>query len=368
MPLSLISNRFLSVFLLTILSTFANASVDEVGSVTEQSGNAAQIKRGDSEIIESRKGVGISLNDEISTAKTKMGLTFDDDTKVSISEQSTLVIDDFIYDPNAGTGKRAMNGALGTVRYSSGAIAANSRENVKLRTPTATISVRGTDFTMTVDELGRSLVILLPTCPSNGDPCWTGEIEVATDIGMVILSQAFQATLVSNEMSMPSKPMIIDLNGRGIDNMLIVAPPDELRGVGYIEQAEVKEYLDSDLLDFAELNKDELQEDKLEFLELDVNRLDIEFLINILDATAMLQDEQLEIDPVLPTYNQYREIVQAFYDEETIGVFSESSTHITSVTTTRDTDGEVNMYKDSVPALIQLNGGGDVIINITQSQ
>ena len=162
MPLSLISNRFLLAFLLITLSTFANASVDEVGSVTEQTGNAAQIKRGDSEIIESRKGVGISMNDEISTAKTKMGLTFDDDTKVSISEQSTLVIDDFIYDPNAGTGKLAMNVALGTVRYSSGAIAANSRENVKLKTPTATISVRGTDFTMTVDELGRSITRLLP--------------------------------------------------------------------------------------------------------------------------------------------------------------------------------------------------------------
>lgn len=367
MPLSLINSRVLLAFLVITLSGVANANVQTVGSVTEQSGSAAQIKRGDDE-IQSQKGVGVSMNDEITTAKTKLGLTFVDDTKVSVSEQSTLVIDDFIYDPNARTGKLAMNVALGTVRYSSGAIAANSRENVKLRTPTATISVRGTDFTMTVDELGRSLVILLPTCPINGDPCWTGEIEVATDVGFVILSQAFQATLVSNEMSNPSKPVIIDMNGRGIDNMLIVAPPDELRGVGYIEQAEVKEYLDSDLLDFAELNKDELQEDKLEFLELDVNRLDIEFLINILDATAMLQDEQLEIDPVLPTYNQYREIVQAFYDEETIGVFSESSTHITSVTTTRDTDGEVNMYKDSVPALIQLNGGGDVIINITQSQ
>ena len=367
MPLSLINSRVLLAFLVTTLSGVANANVQTVGSVTEQSGSAAQIKRGDNE-IQSQKGDGVSMNDEITTAKTKLGLTFVDDTKVSVSEQSTLVIDDFIYDPNARTGKLAMNVALGTVRYSSGAIAANSRENVKLRTPTATISVRGTDFTMTVDELGRSLVILLPTCPINGDPCWTGEIEVATDVGFVILSQAFQATLVSNEMSNPSKPVIIDMDGRGIDNMLIVAPPDELRGVGYIEQAEVKEYLDSDLLDFAELNKDELQEDKLEFLELDVNRLDIEFLINILDATAMLQDEQLEIDPVLPTYNQYREIVQAFYDEETIGVFSESSTHITSVTTTRDTDGEVNMYKDSVPALIQLNGGGDVIINITQSQ
>ena len=368
MSLTLNRTRVLLAFVILTFSTIASASVEEVGSVTEQIGDAAQIKRGNSEIIESRKGVGISMNDEISTAKTKMGLTFEDDTKVRISEQSTLVIDDFIYDPTAGTGKLAMNVALGTVRYSSGAIAANSRENVKLRTPTATISVRGTDFTMTVDELGRSLVILLPTCPDNGDPCWTGEIEVSTDIGMVILNQAFQATLVSNEMAMPSKPMIIDLDGRGIDNMLIVAPPNELKGVGYIEQAEAKEYLDSDLLEYSELNTDDLKEDKLEFLELDINRLDIEFLVNVLDATAMLRGEQLEIDPVLPTYNQYREIVQAFYDEETIGVFSESSTHITSVTTTRDTDGEVNMYKDSVPALIQLNGGGDVIINITQSQ
>ena len=368
MSLTLNRTSVLLSLLLITLNTFASASVDEVGSVTEQTGNAAQIKRGESEIIESRKGVGISMNDEISTAKTKMGLTFEDDTKVSISEQSTLVIDDFIYDPNAGTGKLAMNVALGTVRYSSGAIAANSRENVKLRTPTATISVRGTDFTMTVDELGRSLVILLPTCPSNGDPCWTGEIEVATDIGMVILNQAFQATLVSDGMSLPSKPMIIDLDGRGIDNMLIIAPPDELKGVGYIAQAEASEYLDSDLLEYSELNDDDLEEDKLEFLELDINRLDIDFLVNILDATAMLRGEQLEIDPVLPTYNQYRDIVQAYYDEETIGVFSESSTHITSVTTTRDTDGEVNMYKDAVPALITLNGGGDVIINITQSQ
>ena len=41
---------------------------------------------------------------------------------------------------------------------------------------------------------------------------------------------------------------------------------------------------------------------------------------------------------------------------------------LTSVNTERETDGYINMYKDSVPALIQLNGGGDVVINITQSQ
>ena len=37
-----------------------------------------------------------------------------------------------------------------------------SEKIYKLETPTATIGIRGTDFTTTVDELGRSLVILLP--------------------------------------------------------------------------------------------------------------------------------------------------------------------------------------------------------------
>ena len=82
----------------------------------------------------------------------------------------------------------------------------------------------------------------------------------------------------------------------------------------------------------------------------------------------MLQDDELAIDPVLPTYNTYRTTVQAFYDEDKVGIYSESSVHISDVTTERVIDGDVNMYKDGVPALIQVNGGGDVIINITQSE
>jgi len=365
MPLTSYKTRILLLAFLCFSSSNAWAVVEEVGSITQQEGPAAKIEReGESFLTET--GTGISMDDEISTAKTKLALTFVDDTKVNISEQSVLVIDDFIYDANAGTGTLAMNVALGTVRYSSGAIAANSRENVKLYTPTATISVRGTDFTMTVDELGRSIIILLPSCPPTGE-CWTGEIMVSTDVGMVLLDQAFQATLVNSLMSLPSKPIILDITEASINNMLIITPPAQLEGIGYIQQAEVSEYLDSDVLEFKGLNEDALEEDKLEYKELDVNRLDISFLFNILDATAMLQDEQLAIDPVLPTINAYKTTVQAFYDEDSIGIFSESSVHITDVTTTRDTDGDVNMYKDGVPALIQLNGGGDVLINITQS-
>ena len=66
--------------------------------------------------------------------------------------------------PATKTGTLSIKASLGTIRYASGLIAKNSKQNVKIETPTATIGVRGTDFTMTVDELGGSTIILLPSC------------------------------------------------------------------------------------------------------------------------------------------------------------------------------------------------------------
>ena len=53
---------------------------------------------------------------------------------------------------------------MGTVRYASGQIAKANPQQVGIQTPTATIAVRGTDFSMTVDEVGQSLVMLVPSC------------------------------------------------------------------------------------------------------------------------------------------------------------------------------------------------------------
>ena len=156
------TKSILAAFILLPQIAFAN-----IGVVTSQIGKDANITRAKDNILVS-EGIGINMNDTITTSKAKLKLRFEDDTKVSITQQSRLVIDDFVYDPSEpGTGKLAMNVAMGTVRYASGAIARNNRENVRLRTPTATIAVRGTDFTMTVDEIGRSLIILLPSCPDD---------------------------------------------------------------------------------------------------------------------------------------------------------------------------------------------------------
>ena len=372
MPLtSYKTNLFATI--LGVLFLFAPLSARaSVGTVTEQVGQEAKIAR-DKDTITVGKGTGINMNDVITTSKAKLGLTFEDNTKVAITPQSKLVIDDFVYDPNSGTGKLAMNVAMGTVRYASGAIAKNSRENVRLRTPTATIAVRGTDFTMTVDEIGRSLIILLPTCPDPDKPeeCFTGEIEVSTDVGMVILNQAFQATVVASASREPTTPKIIDSLDLHIDNMLIVSPPRELPGgMAYIDQADASNALSKDELLFEDLVKDLLSDtDELAYSELDVNRLDVEFLDNILDLTNMLKDDELSIDPVLPNIHNFKSYIQYSYNEEIIYLYAERPPHIAEVTLERNTYGYVNINQDGIIAPLQINDGGtDVVINITQTQ
>ena len=352
----------LGVLLLVPFSAFA-----KVGEITKQVGQDGSISR-DNDTIVTNEGVGINMNDAITTSKAKLELTFDDNTKVAITRQSKLVIDDFVYDANSGTGKLAMNVAMGTVRYASGAIARNSRENVRLRTPTATISVRGTDFTMTVDEIGRSLVILLPSCPTP-TTCFTGEIEVSTDVGIVLLTQAFQASVVTSKDAKPTKPKILDILEQNIDNMLIISPPKELPGgMAYIDQADEASFLEEDAFLFEDLIQEYL-EDELAYGELDIDFLDFEFLDNILDLTNMLADDELEIDPVLPNIHQFKSYIQYSYNEEGIFLFAERPPHVAQVRMERYVYGYVNITMDSIAAPLQINDGGtDVIINITQSE
>ena len=169
-----------------------------IGTITEQVNAPPSIVR-KSATLAAGKGSGVEADDNVRTTAGKVGITFTDNTKVQINENSKLVIDSFVFDPNNKKGgKLAMNVAMGTVRYASGKVAHNNPDSVKLTTPTATIAVRGTDFTMTVDELGRSTIILLPSCPKGWQDlerdCVTGKIEVITDEGRVIMDKAFQAT------------------------------------------------------------------------------------------------------------------------------------------------------------------------------
>ncbi len=212
----------------------------DIGSVTEASGTAI-IKRG-KDTIQIAKGTQIKVNDKVETKNGKVKIVFKDDTNVTVTESSSLVIDDFVYDPKSGAGKLGLKAAAGTVRYVSGSIAKDPK-NVKINTPTAAIAVRGTDFVMAVSETGGSMIMLMPTCEIEqnvnlkGLTCGSGAIDVETPAGIVQLTRPYQATLVETLNGIPSPAVIVALNGMAIGNNLMVNPPRTTTGVSVIAAA-----------------------------------------------------------------------------------------------------------------------------------
>ena len=270
------------LFIILWCLTFSSfASI--IGDVILHEGNA-NIERTDGEDVNAEKDVDIFQYDTVKTGKGKVAIGFIDDTRVDVTQHSKLIIDEFVYDPNTKTGSLSLKAALGTVRYASGQIAKTSPTEVQIKTPTATIGVRGTDFSMTIDEVGSSTIILLPSCDTNGN-CFVGEISVESDAGMVIMNQAFQATVVDTISSRPLKPVIVDLEESFINNLLIISKPREI--VEAIQESELNKVataLDIDFLKFDELEVDYLEEVEDDAVSmLDIDFLDQNFLEDVLE-------------------------------------------------------------------------------------
>ena len=270
------------LFIILWCLTFSSfASI--IGDVILHEGNA-NIERTDGEDVDAEKDLDIFQYDTVKTGKGKVAIGFIEDTRVDVTQHSKLIIDEFVYDPNTKTGSLSLKAALGTVRYASGQIAKTSPTNVQIKTPTATIGVRGTDFSMTIDEVGSSTIILLPSCDTNGN-CFVGEISVESDAGMVIMNQAFQATVVDTISSRPLKPVIVDLEESLINNLLIISKPREIKeAIATQELNKVATALDIDFLKFEELEVDYLEIEEDEYVSmLDTDFLDQNFLADILE-------------------------------------------------------------------------------------
>lgn len=221
--------------MLALSATFSWAGI---GVVSDTKGTACSIER-NKQKLNGGKGESVEMNDAYVTQACQSNITFKDDTKVKITENSRLVIDDFVYDPKkSDAGKLVMKATMGTVRYASGQVAKNNPQAVDIKTPSASIAVRGTDFTMTVDEAGQSLVVLLPSCKDEKDikqyelqenTCAVGKIEVSTVGGVVVLDKAFEGTYVVSANLPPTTPRVLNITEGKINNGLIIVKPVEIQ-------------------------------------------------------------------------------------------------------------------------------------------
>ena len=327
----------------------------DVGNVSELNGSA-QVVRDEPFVAE--LDFQVKQDDQAVTSNGRMAITFLDDSIVRLTEHSRLTINEYVFDPNPSKSKMAISFGLGTVRFVSGALNKIDKQNIQLSTPTANIAIRGTDFTCTVDELGRSLIILLPGL----DGLSSGEIVVTTAAGSVVLNQPYEATTVSVFENEPSNPVILDLDLTQIDNMLIVSPPKQTA----LSAEENTTEKSSNILDV----------DYLEFEELDINYLDVNFLedlLDVIDALAIAEEEdQLasNISAVNITGTQFGQDTDT---QVTTFLTGQTLTLMRSVSETARVDIDssssytVIFIQDGISRVIKINGGSGGVIKITQS-
>lgn len=83
-------------------------------------------------------------------------LEFLDNTHLVVGPNGEVRLDEFVYDPAAATGGGQISLMLGAFRYQSGDL--KTKENVKLVTPTATMTIRGTHLVIFVASDGATEV------------------------------------------------------------------------------------------------------------------------------------------------------------------------------------------------------------------
>ena len=97
-------------------------------------------------------GTPIFIEDVVETeAGGSVGLTFKDGSRISIGPNSRVQFTEFDFAPAEGRLAFIIDFFRGTLLYVSGVIAKLSPDAVKVRTPVATVAVRGTRFLAEVE-------------------------------------------------------------------------------------------------------------------------------------------------------------------------------------------------------------------------
>jgi len=370
-----------NTFLIGVALAFTlNASATSIGEITEFKGESKLVREAGNEVdVEIGFVPDVNLNDTAKTGNGRMLIQFLDEAELSLTEHTKVYIDKVYYDPDPSKSKMAMRMALGTARFASGRLGMVNKSNIDIQTPTASIAVRGTDFTTTIDELGRSLVILLPD--QYGNP--SGSITVFNDGGSIVLDEAYAATMVSSYDTQPTRQITMrGITASMIDNMFIVAPPAEVREA--IDEQLANDLdsdqglLDIDFLEFDGLDIDYLDNNELEFTELDIDYLDVDFLTDVLDVVEALVASAASLDDsAIKSSSLGIELKNAalgfnldsqynIYEQDGKVVFFRSVNETITLYLSVDARASINTSVDGYEGIILLNGGDDTIIDLRQ--
>ncbi len=138
------------ILVAALAAAFPVAAAD-VGLVKVSKGSV-QIQRGAAK-MPAAVGSGVQASDVIVTgADGSAGITFSDNSLVSVGPNSVFAIDKYSFDSTTHQGEFQGNLKQGRLAAVSGKMVKQSPESMKIRTPSAIMGVRGTEFLVQVDE------------------------------------------------------------------------------------------------------------------------------------------------------------------------------------------------------------------------
>jgi hypothetical protein len=161
-----------SIFALSLssLATLTRAGAQTAGSVGAVNPAATGTPAGGSArslVI----GSSVVRNERLQTSPTgTLHVTFNDKTTLNLAPSTTLVIDNYVYDPSSDSGTLQASLRSGLMRFVGGAI--SHKTGATLTTPVATIGIRG----------NMVIVEHIPTCGWQITSLAQGEISVSNRV------------------------------------------------------------------------------------------------------------------------------------------------------------------------------------------
>ena len=123
----------------------------DVGQIKVATGQVFVDRKGQS--LPGRVGLVLEADDVLRTgADGSVGITMRDNSLLSAGPNSILSLERFEFDPTTSAGRFDARLQRGTLAVVSGRIAKKEPRAMTVRTPSAVLGVRGTEFVVSVDE------------------------------------------------------------------------------------------------------------------------------------------------------------------------------------------------------------------------
>jgi hypothetical protein len=129
------------------------AAAAEVGAMAQVQRTVYGVPPQGSQSVK-REGDPVQFREELETADSSAALIrFIDDSTLALGAKSKVLIDDFVFDPAKAEGNALIKISVGTLRFVTGEM---PKGKTVIKTPTATLVLRGTDVTVHVHPDGTT--------------------------------------------------------------------------------------------------------------------------------------------------------------------------------------------------------------------